>query len=439
MTVDVAVLRRVVHPMRRALRSDFVRHGALVFAATMIGNVLNYVFNLAISRRIGVENFATLSSLVSALMILSVPANVLNLIVVKYVSEFHAVDDRAKTWRLTQLLFKWTGVGGAGFLLAGLVLHKPISDFLRIPDQTGVLLCFVLLAISFVTPSIRGLLQGEQEFKQFSASVVLEGFLKVAIGVGLVYAGYGVVGALSGWIAGSAIALGYTLWAVYSHRANLTTPVHLRLDSGRLLKTVAGIALAMGALTVMSFTDVILVKHYFNARQAGLYAALSLTGRVLLFLVGFFPMVLLPKAVATAKRGESPARLLFQAVIGTVAISGPALMVFALLPATVIKLLAGSAFVAAAPYVFEYDVAIAMLAIITLLVNYKIGLHRFRFLYALYCVLAAEAIAISVHHSSLWDVVHILLAGNSAGIAVCLFGLGANKSRASQFQRSEAA
>ncbi len=102
MTIEALDLRaRVARPITKAIRSDFIRHSALVFGASMAGNICNYLFNFALSRRLGVEGFATLSSLVSFLMIISIPVSVLSLIIVKYTAAYHATGDAQRVRRLS--------------------------------------------------------------------------------------------------------------------------------------------------------------------------------------------------------------------------------------------------------------------------------------------------------------------------------------------------
>lgn len=415
---------RLTQPVKRALRNDFVRHSALVFGASMAANVFNYVFNFAISRRVGVEGFATLSSLVSFLMLLSIPTSILTLIVVKYASVYHAAGDGARVRRLSQLLLRWTGITAVLALCGGSLLHSEIAAFLRIPDDPAIFLCLAIIALGLVTPSVRGILQGEQDFFRYSVSTVLETFLKVLFGVALVYAGTGVPGAMLGWTAGTACSLAYTVWAVLrKHGTEAQPTVRLALDMRRLAQTTLGVGLATAFLTVISFIDVLLVKHYFAPHQAGLYAAVNLTGKVVFFLAGFVPAVMLPKAVAKTAKGEPAGALLLQAAVVTAAMSGIALLVFGIMPAEAIRILAGRDFVAGAPYVLQYDGAMCLLAILGLVVNYKIGIHRFDFLYGLGVVLVCEVVAIALMHRTLWDVVHILLVGNTLAVAVCCFGL----------------
>jgi O-antigen/teichoic acid export membrane protein len=389
----------------------------------MAANVFNYLFNFAISRRLGVEGFATLASLVGGFMILSIPANIINLVVVKYASEFHATEDAARLRRLASVVFKFGALACVAIFALGVLFRSAAASFLKIPNDDAVTLSLAIIAIAFITPGMRGILQGKQDFAKFSISTTLEIFVKVALGVALVYAGFGVFGALAGWICGTIVGLAYTVWAVRTRGGEVVQPVRLRMDLRRLAQTTLGVALATGTLTILSFMDVVVVKHFFAAHDAGLYAAVNLTGKVVLFFVGFLPMILLPKAVAAVQRRENPTPLLLQAAAGTAVMAGAVLAVFGLVPATILRFVAGSAFVSAAPYVLQYDAAMALLAIVTLLVNYRIGLHRFGFLYGLIAVLVAEVLAIALWHTTLWDVIHVLLGGNALAIVVCCVGL----------------
>ncbi|HET9393812.1 MAG TPA: hypothetical protein VFO29_09890 [Candidatus Rubrimentiphilum sp.] len=421
--------------LQKVLRSEFVRHSALVFGATTTSSVLSYLFNFAVSRRLGVVDYASVSSLSGLLVILSLPALVINLIVVKYAAEFHAVADVARLARLKHVVLRGSAILAAAFFVCGFLLRGFVASFLHIPNDSAVVLTLAIVALSYMIPSVRGILQGSQNFRMFSVSVVLEVFLKVLFAVGLVYAGFGVRGAMFGWSVAVAVTLLYTMWVV---RATLSgaAEVKLSIDGPRLFKTIYGVAAATAGLTLLSFLDVVLVKHFFDARQAGLFAAVNLTGKVVLFIVAFLPMTLLPKAVAKAARGESPTGLLVQAALGTLLISGTTLAVFAAMPATIISLVAGRAFAPAAPYVFRYDIAMTLLAGITLVVNYKVALHRYDFVYPLFVILIGEVGAIALWHRGLMDVVNILLAGNAVALLAVTYRINATEQSAANFSPS---
>ncbi len=425
MTVNALRARvEIFGSLRKSLRADFVRHGAIVFAASTACNIFNYLFNFALSRRLGVEGFAALSSLSSLIVIVSIPTAVLALVVVKYTAVYHAAGDAARIRRLSQILLKATAVGGIVLFALGWLLNRQIGSFLRIDDGPAVLVCLGIIAIGVATPSARSILQGEQDFVRYSASIVLETLLKVAFAVLFVYSGFGVKGAMLGWILGTSCALAYTVCAVLrKHGARSVDAAPLNLDLRRLFYTTTGVATATAFLTLITFMDVLLVKHYFSPGQAGLYAAVNLGGKVIFFLVAFVPAVLLPKAVAREVSGTNPLPLLLQALAVTALMSIAVLIVFGFFPGDVVLALAGRAFAGAAPFVLPYGISMCLLGIVTLLVNYRIGVHRFGFLYSLGAVLVCEVMGIVLFHRTLWDVVHIVLTGNAAAVAACVFGL----------------
>lgn len=412
--------------VRRLLDGDLVRHGALVFAASMATNVLSYAFNFVLSRRLGVENYAILAALTGAYMLFSIPATAINLIAVKYAADYHSVGDAARLRRLSRKTLGITSSLALALFCVAALLQPQIAGFLHIANDAAITWTSAVVALGIVMPSARGIVQGCQDFRRFSISTVLEAFLKFAGGATLVIAGFGVAGAMAGWAIGTAVALAYTLWAARVHFASNASTVRLSLQVGPLVSTVGMVTAATALLTILSFVDVVLVKHYFSARDAGLYSAVNLTGKIVFFLVGFLPTVLLPKVVKRAKSGESSLHLLFQAAALCAAISGAVLFAFSWQPRLIVTTIAGHAFADAAPFVFQYDLAMILLAMLTLVVNFRIALHRLQFVIPLGVILVLEVFGIALRHETLWDVVHVLLIGNTVAILGACYRIEAN-------------
>jgi O-antigen/teichoic acid export membrane protein len=61
---------------------------------------------------------------------------------------------------------------------------------------------------------------------------------------------------------------------------------------------------------IINNSDILLVKHYFNAYDAGLYASLALIGRIVYFVAWMFVMLLLPTVVQHKKEGNETASIL---------------------------------------------------------------------------------------------------------------------------------
>ena len=102
------------------------------------------------------------------------------------------------------------------------------------------------------------------------------------------------------------------------------TSLKLDIDKSKLVRNFF-IITAFYELTqiIINNSDILLVKHYFDSYEAGLYASLALIGRVVYFIAWMFVMLLLPTVVQLKKDGKSTLPILMKYVsyIGLIAAS----------------------------------------------------------------------------------------------------------------------
>ena len=392
-----------------------------MFVSSMTVNGLNYVFHVLMTRKLGVDSYGELYTLLAVLTLFAVPTTVVTMIVVRYAAEFRAVDDHARLGALATWTLRRTALAAVLIIALGFALQGPLSAYLRLTDSRSIVALAAVLALSIVCPTLRGILQGIEAFREFATATMIDGFGRVVLGIGFVYAGFGVKGALAGQAGAMIFGALYT-WLALRARVRLVDGP-LRLDLRRLARTSAGIGTAMLALSVLGFADLLLVKHFFSPYEAGLYSAVSLVGKVLFFVIGFVPTIVLPKATARVARGESPVSVVLQAGVTMAALCAAGLGILFFVPDFAVRVMSGRAFLGAVPYVFVYGVAMSMLGGVTVVVNYKIGLHRFDFLLPLVAVAILEPAAITLDHASLWDVVRIVAVGNLLALVTSLYRL----------------
>jgi O-antigen/teichoic acid export membrane protein len=411
-------LRRALFA-HRLVRNDLVKHGTLVFASTMLGSVFLYAFYFVASRWLGVEQYGTLSALVSGILVLSVFGVIGATIVVRFSAEFEALGESGKLRRLSDVLALWSiAIVLLGAVL-GFALVHPIGAFLHLDDPSVVSLAAIVTAFGIVLPVLRGVAQGAQRFRVFAVSMLVETIGKSVLAVVGILAGFGVLGAIGGYAVASLVAVAYTYGSL--RLTFRTQPDRMRIDFRRLVTTSGGIACAIFAVTTLTFFDVVLAKHYLSAQQAGLYGAAILAGRAIYVVISFLPAVLLPKATARATSGEPVTRLLLQAVGAALALSGTILAFYAFSPALVVRLFAGSAFVAAAPLVLPLGAAAAILGTANIVISYKIGLHRFDFVIPLLTIMAGEIVTIARFHASPFEIIRTLLVGHTLVLVATLY------------------
>jgi O-antigen/teichoic acid export membrane protein len=401
---------------RRVRSNDFFRHGLLVLASTLVLNSAAFIFHAIVSRRLGVAAYGSLYAVISLGLLASFPAGIFNTVVAKVAAEFREQRDPAHLRALAIFLCKTFGLGIVAYAVVGAALGGFIGGFLRVPSWTVMLASALAGVVVFVTV-LRAVAQGTQDFRGLSASFVIDGGFKATLGVVLATSTFGLVGGLLGFFAGTALSGVFTFGRLWN-RLGKASRAALRIDWRRLVATITGAAALTTAVAILSYGDVLVVKHFFGPHDAGIYSAASLGGKILFFLVGFVPMVLIPKTVASRGRGDSPLHALRSALLMVLVLSAGGLIGFAVFARLVIQLLVGSDFLAAAAFLPWYALAMALLATTNVVASYSIALHRFAFSGPIVFIALAEITAISAYHPSLQAVVTILVAGNAVAVAV---------------------
>lgn len=402
----------------RLRRNDFVRHGAFVFAGAVLSNVFGYLFFALLARRVGVEAYGVVTSLVSAVLVLSSPALVAQLICARLAADLDARDDRAALRKLADVISSGTAALSLIVVIAGFVFRDAVAAYFQLTDSQPVvvsLLSFAVLSIAWVQ---RGVLQGAQRFGEYSFSLTIEAAVKLVAGVWL--AGpLGATGAMIGVAGGSVAAIFYNaraFWVNFGRERG-----RLRLDPALVRRVISHVGLGQLTLVVLTYYDVPLVKHFFDPTSAGLYASAALVGRAIVAGVGFVPTLVMPKVSARAAAGRSPLPLLGSAAGIAAALIGFVLVLTALAPKLVVVTIAGRAFGDAAPLVFPYAVASSSLSLAYVVAAYKMGLHRYDFVIPSGLVSIVEIAVISVWHPSLAAVIGVLAAGHIAVLLTMLF------------------
>lgn len=402
----------------RLRRSTFLRHSSLVFASAMLVNVCAFVFHARTSRVLGVEQYGALYALMALLPLFAIPATVLSTVVTKFAAEFRALHDDSHLHALVRKVAAGLAVAGAVIVVCGFVLENPIARFLNV-EPSALAAAGVLVALTIMLPPLRAVLQGIDDFGRYAVSAVVEGLFKAGLGILFAVMGFGVAGALYGYALGSGIALAYT-WLVLEKKYVGTPPDRLHLDIRRVLQTFGGAAVLTVTVTALSYADALIVKHYMAPSEAGFYAAVSLGGKILLFVASFVPLVLLPKAAGKVTKGISPLSTFAAAAAMWAALSAGGLAIFYIGAPVILRVLVGAQFLPAAKLLFDYAVAMTLLGGMNVVASYKIALHRFDFVYPFIIVTVGELATITLYHPTLTSVIDVLVAGNAIGLITSL-------------------
>jgi O-antigen/teichoic acid export membrane protein len=260
------------HHLQRRLLSG----SAIMLLSSVFVGGMNLIYNFAVAHKLGAGKFGHASVVYTLLMLLSSVTLSFQLVCSKYVARSGSVDERVAIYRL---LHRRAWVAGIAVGAALALVSSSITRYLNLPSNDFVLI--LAAGIVFYVPLgvRRGFMQGTYDFVPLATNFALEVIVKLIGAVVLISAGYdvkGVVGAIT-----ASVVVAYFVGIPRKHHMPGNVP-QTNLRSG-LGEGVQAITFFVGQVIINNL-DIVLVKHFFDASQAGVYAAIALVGRVVYML-----------------------------------------------------------------------------------------------------------------------------------------------------------
>ena len=370
--------------------------------SVLLVNGGNYLYNLILGRLLGPEAFADAALMITLLLVLSFAGMTFQLATAKF-----AVLFENETWSAFQsTMYRYAGV--FGLVIGGLTIA--FSSQLQAIFHTQSALVFIIFGIGipvyFLMSVNRGKYQGRQDFYKLSLTYQTEMWSRLGITLALLY--------LLPWEPVFLVVIGivasFLFGLIPSKRKDYVISNSKKLSSAHTKSVTKFMVLtACYELTqiIINNSDVLLVKHYFDAMDAGLYASLALIGRAVYFVAWMFVMLLLPAVVQKQKDGEPTAPILFKYVGYISLLSFSIVAVCYLFPELIISLLFGKAYIAMAGLLWQYALATSLFAISNIFAYYFLSLDRYKPILFSGIIGVAQIVLVAFFHSSLDMVVQV--------------------------------
>jgi O-antigen/teichoic acid export membrane protein len=404
--------------LKRLSSSQFLRHNMVFFFGSLAVGALNYLYYPVVGRLLAPAAFGEVQTLVSIFLQLTIFLTVLSLVIVNIVRN---TEDEQQRNALVFEFERFALLASLGLLVVTLLFGPRLQAFLQFESAWPfplLALCMVL-SVPFI---LRGaLLRGKQRFGLVSAGNLVAAGAKILFSALLVALGFGTIGA----IAGIAVAqgVGWAFVGILAFRLGLKRQPgkRLRLPDMRLLRPElrygAFVLLGSLAITLQYSLDVVIVKHYFDAHLAGLYAGIATVARIIFFLTASISQVLI-SSVRMDYGAQKNRLLLLRSAALLCALSLPALALLMLAPEPTIRLLMGSTYDALAHLLPKLGVAIFVVSIINLITSYYLALRRYGIAVAVFLGVAVTYGLMLWRHQTPEAVVNSLLLGSLSMLAL---------------------
>jgi O-antigen/teichoic acid export membrane protein len=391
------------------------RHSLLMIIVGLAAGLSGYLYQLAMGILLTGPEYATLLSLTSLLLIVSVFGDTITLTVAKQTSKPKSQGRLGAVNHIRHRLLKWTFVIGILTFVLAAAFSPLLTEFLNSDSSLYSILLFSSLVLTFPLSSDWGVMQGLQAFFPLAAARVVWALARPALAVLLVGIGLGLSGGLAAVPLSYAVAFVVTALALRSlSRAGTDTGE----TEGAGVYAVYTI-LALLAITMLANIDVVMAKHYLP-EEAGSYSAISVLGRMCFYAPMGIALAMFPKTSDSFESKGGHRTLFKKAVLLAVLIVAPLCLVYALFPSPIVHFLFSDKYPSVAPNIFVYGLGMSFLSLSYLTMTYFLSIGKTRVAYPLLVSAILQMVLITLFHSSIEDLVRALAISGAVCLALVL-------------------
>jgi len=384
------------------IKSQKVSPEQLFMLSVLAVNGGNYLYNLILGRVLGPAQFADAAVLITFLLVLSFVAMTFQLVTAKFSVLFENLVFKT----FISKIYKQSFVVGLIFGVVIIALASQLQAFFNTESATMFIIFGCGVPIYFLMSVNRGAFQGKKAYKSLSITYQGEMLSRLLITLALIL--------VFNIKSSAVIAIGIVLSFVFGlfpfkfKQISFKKLIPLKRQYSKQIKNFF-LLTAFYEFTqiIINNSDILLVKHYFDAYEAGLYASLALIGRIVYFIAWMFVMLLLPAVVELKKEGKETASVLFKYVGYIAAISIIIVLTCLVFPELIINILFGEDYTAMAPLLWKYAIATSMFAISNIFAYYYLSLDKYIPVIISGVFGMLQMVLVIFYHDSLEQVVHM--------------------------------
>ena len=385
-----------------SLSTPTAKSTMVFYVASFTQNIFRYLFHLILLRFLVPAEYGEFLSYLSLIYILSIPMGTVATVVTKFVTDFKAKDDSVSTNLFFYYLLKTLSPITVTLGLALIFFAGPLSVLFKAHPTAFVVLglsMFVSLFQTIVTSYITAF----QKFIFISLVGFVGIFLSIVLSILLIRLGLGATGAVLGQLIASIIGTLIIFWRIRpSIFPRLTVKKAPRFSLGGF--TGFSFLFALGTLSLIS-TDILVVRAFSDSYFSGLYSALSILGRMILF--GLTPLITLTLPIATHRHNVSGSAnsvlIKLGSLILTLGLIGAGL--FSLFPDFIVRILSGSQYLAITPYLWLFAFSMVFFALSQFILSFLMATGRPQANYLLLAATLAQPMTLYFFRSSFSGVI----------------------------------
>jgi len=388
----------------KTLRQKLLGGSITMLAGSGLVGVTNFIYNVATARLLGPTGFANTTAVYTLLMLLSAITLTFQVVCAKYVANHDLLSEKAEVFEFLHRRAWITGIG-IGLLL--FVTRTIVARYLNLPDP--MLIILLALGTAFYVPLgvRRGYVQGVHAFGPLAVNFMLEGVVRLAGAMGLIWMGLGVNGAVLASVIAVVVSY-FSAWPGPSPNEERSSRVHIPFQEG-----LQAIVFFSGQVVINNF-DIVLVKHFFVSEEAGLYAAISLVGRLVNMCAWSVVNTMFPVSAAARQSDREARPVLFMSLAMVFLILSLLVLVLWAVPSFLWKTIFGVHFEVGsnntlAPLLILYAITTGIYSLSSVMITYEMSRKIANTSWVQLAFSGSVVLGICVFHQTLRQVILVQL------------------------------
>jgi O-antigen/teichoic acid export membrane protein len=388
----------------KTLQARIVSGSVILLSGSGLTTAVNLAYNIAIARFLGPQGFGHATAVYTILTLISAVTLSFQIVSAKMVAQQSSPEGKAAAYRGFH-----RSAWGCGILVALLLLllQRTIAEYLNLPGPALVALLAVAAAFYVPLGCRRGFIQGTYGFRSLATNLVVEGVVRLGGSLLMIQLGFGVEGV----IAANSVAVTV---AYFAATPRLATWAPNPLNFLHALRESCQAMVFFSGQVLINNCDIVLVEHFFPAKEAGLYAAVAMVGRVIFSFSSAVVNSMFPLVAGTRDEERRNFRVISTSLflvlgVGTVLVLG-----LSVAPSGLWTTLFGSRFEIAGRYNMPY--LLALYAVTAIIYSLSVVIITFEMSYKIantsWIQLAFSGMVIAgicMFHSSLREVILVQL------------------------------
>ncbi len=256
---------------RKSLQARIISGSIVLLSGSGLNTGINLAYNIAVARYLGPTGFGHATVIYTILVLLSAVTLSFQIIATKMIAQQESLTNKTAIYRFFHRA-SWAGSIGVALLL--IAFQGPISAYLNLPDANLITLIAVGAAFYIPLGARRGYIQGTCGFRSLALNLVIEQAIRLCGSLALIELGFGLKGVIAANSAAIAIAYYSARVKLNGHAPNPLALPHVARETFQAIVFFAG-------QMIINNCGIVLVNHFFLAREAGYYAAAAMVGRVI--------------------------------------------------------------------------------------------------------------------------------------------------------------